>query len=162
MKNKSEKWRQTGRWFWGNGWSRARPNSAGNECRNIFPLCFILKQLPLPVLPDWFHEFIFRFRLRERIGSGAGWILPEIQAGRNFILFMGWTKRLRQFEKMTAMKNDSKKNRYGRRGSFILCVFRTGSPENSAKVGAVGDIHFVQWLRKDSFFSCNNVRWKHE
>jgi hypothetical protein len=58
MKNKSEKWRQTGGWFW-EGWSRARPNSAGNERRKIFPLCFILKQLPLPVPPDWFHEFIF-------------------------------------------------------------------------------------------------------
>ncbi len=52
MKSKSKKWRQTGRWFFGRGWNRARPNSAGNECRKCFLLCFILKQLPSPVLPE--------------------------------------------------------------------------------------------------------------
>jgi hypothetical protein len=46
--------------------------------------------------------------------------------------------------KMTAMKNDSQKNHYGKSGGFILCVSRTGLPKKSAKVGAVGDIHFVQ------------------
>jgi hypothetical protein len=45
---------------------------------------------------------------------------------------------------MTAMKNDSQKNHYGKSGGFILCVSRTGLPKKSAKVGAVGDIHFVQ------------------
>jgi hypothetical protein len=71
MKNKSEKWRQTGQWFLGKGRGQEQPNAIGNECRKLFSLCHILKQLPLPVLPEWFHEFIFRFRLRERIGSGG-------------------------------------------------------------------------------------------
>lgn len=51
----------------------------------------------------------------------------------------------RQILKMTAMKNDSQKNHYGKSGGFILCVFRTGLPRNSAKVGTVGKIGVVQW-----------------
>ena len=43
------------------------------------------------------------------------------------------------------MKNDGQKNHYGKSG-FILCVFRTGPLENPAKVRAVGNIHFVQWI----------------
>ncbi len=38
MKNKFEKWRQSGRWFLGRGWNRARPNSAKRSrkfCRNV-------------------------------------------------------------------------------------------------------------------------------
>ena len=50
-----------------------------------------------------------------------------------------------RFLKMTAMKNDNQKNYCGKRGGFILCVFRTGLPGNSAKVGAVGKIRVVQW-----------------
>jgi hypothetical protein len=58
-------------------------------------------------------------------------------------------KLSRQILKMTPMKTDSQNHeskiiQHGKSGGFILCVFRTGSPENSAKVGAVGDIHFVQ------------------
>ena len=75
MKNKSKKWRQTGRWFLGRGWNRARPNSARNKCRKCFPLCFILKQLPLPVLPEWFHEFIFR----SGCGKGLGHAVVEFR-----------------------------------------------------------------------------------
>jgi hypothetical protein len=73
--------------------------------------------------------------------------LPKIQVEKFFTLFGKRTTRFRQFEKMlpmTAMKNDSKKNHYGGRGGFILCVFRTGSPANSAKVEAVGKIRVVQ------------------
>ena len=36
---------------------------------------------------------------------------------------------------MTAMKNDCKKIIMADLAVFILCVYRTGSPENSAKVG---------------------------
>jgi hypothetical protein len=46
---------------------------------------------------------------------------------------------------MTALKNDSPKEHCGKSGGFILCVFRTGLPGNSAKVGAVGKIRVVQW-----------------
>jgi hypothetical protein len=54
-----------------------------------------------------------------------------------------------KFLKITPMKNGSQKNeskiiQHGKSGGFILCDFRTGSPGNSAKVGAVGKIHFVQ------------------
>jgi hypothetical protein len=51
---------------------------------------------------------------------------------------------------MTAMKNDNQKNYCGKRGGFILCVFRTGLPGNSAKVGAVGKIRVVQWAAQAS------------
>ena len=96
MKNKSEKWRQSGRWFLGRGWNRARPNSAKRSrkfCRNV----------------------------SRKIHCAA------------------------RLLKMTAMKNDSPKNHYGKSEGFILCVFRTGLPGNSAKVGAVGKIQIVQW-----------------
>jgi hypothetical protein len=46
---------------------------------------------------------------------------------------------------MTAMKNDRQKNHCGKSGGFILCDFRTGLPENSAKVGVVGKIRVMQW-----------------
>lgn len=39
----------------------------------------------------------------------------------------------------------AKKNHCGKSGGFILCDFRTGSPGNSAKVGAIGKNHVVQW-----------------
>jgi hypothetical protein len=88
MKNKSEKWRQAGRWFWGRGWNRARLNSTGNECRKCFSLCFILKQLRLPVLPEWFHEFIFR----PGCGKGLGQEVVEFrrESGQGKISFCSW------------------------------------------------------------------------
>jgi hypothetical protein len=41
-------------------------------------------------------------------------------------------------------KNESKIIQHGKSGGFILSDSRTGWPGNSAKVGAVGKIHFVQ------------------
>jgi len=59
-------------------------------------------------------------------------------------------KLSRQILKMTPMKNDSQNHetkimQHGKSGGFILCVFRAGLPENSAKVGGVEKIHVVQW-----------------
>jgi len=50
----------------------------------------------------------------------------------------------------TAKKNDNQNHelkimQYGRSGGFILSDSRTGLPGNSAKVGAVGKNHVVQW-----------------
>jgi hypothetical protein len=36
----------------GKGWGKRWFNFAGNECLKCFLLCFILKQLPPPVLPE--------------------------------------------------------------------------------------------------------------
>ena len=41
-------------------------------------------------------------------------------------------------------ENDGQKNHCGKSGGFILCDFRTGSPGNSAKVGAIEKIHVMQ------------------
>jgi hypothetical protein len=47
--------------------------------------------------------------------------------------------------KKNRQKNESKIMQHGKSGGFILCVFRTGLPGNSAKVGAVGKIRVMQW-----------------
>jgi hypothetical protein len=122
MKNKFNKWRQTGRCFLGRGWNRARPNSAGNKCRKCSPLCFILKQLPLPVLPEWFHEFIFR----SGCGKGLGHAVVEFRrvSGPKSFLFQNGTSGFRQNAKMppmTTMKNRLKIMRHGKKEKFILC-----------------------------------------
>ncbi|MGO8741873.1 MAG: hypothetical protein ACLQUR_05675 [Limisphaerales bacterium] len=47
--------------------------------------------------------------------------------------------------KTDSQNHESKIIRHGKSGGFILCVFRTELPGNSAKVGAVGKIRVMQW-----------------
>jgi hypothetical protein len=54
-------------------------------------------------------------------------------------------KLCRQIVENDGHEKCSQKNHWGKSGGYILCDFRTGSPGNSAKVGAIEKIHVMQW-----------------